>query len=90
MGAHAERSRELPLSLLQNSTFVVEDRNTAVRESGEVHANALELGELEAHAATLRGRRTIFNFTGHISIDAYVTAALLANNTFSNRQRPDS
>lgn len=87
MGAHTERSRELPLSLLRRSILVVEDRDTAVREAGEVHANALELGELEACDAVLRGQRTVFSSTGHVSVDAYVTAALLTRLELPGRQQ---
>lgn len=77
VGAHTERSRELPVGLLRSSTLVVEDRETAVQEAGSVHAGALELRHLQDHLGDLRCERTIFSSTGHVSVDASVTAALL-------------
>jgi ornithine cyclodeaminase/alanine dehydrogenase-like protein (mu-crystallin family) len=77
MGAHTEHSRELPIELLRSSTLVVEDRETAAREAGDVHANALELGHLEDCSRRLRQERTVFSSTGHISTDACLAAALI-------------
>jgi ornithine cyclodeaminase/alanine dehydrogenase-like protein (mu-crystallin family) len=77
MGAHTEHSRELPAGLLRSSTLVVEDRETAVREAGDAHAGALELRHLQDQRVRLRRTRTIFSSTGHISVDACVTAALI-------------
>ena len=77
MGAHTVSSRELAADLLRASVLVVEDRDTAVAEAGELHRAAVELDALESPgAAGFARRRTVFSSVGHASLDL-VTCAYL-------------
>jgi ornithine cyclodeaminase len=78
MGGHTVESREVPLELLRASTLIVEDLPTAIAEAGEVHANAITLGQLvQGDSGPLRAVRTIFSSTGHAFLDVITTAHLL-------------
>jgi ornithine cyclodeaminase/alanine dehydrogenase-like protein (mu-crystallin family) len=78
MGGHTVESREVPLELLRTSTLIVEDLAIAVAEAGEVHANAIPLGQLvRKERGPLRACRTIFSSTGHAFLDVITTVHLL-------------
>lgn len=83
MGAHTRHSRELPNGLLRRSLLIVEDRETAVREAGEVHANALELPEIKNIGKALREQPTVFSSTGHIWADACIAAEVVSRMGFT-------
>ena len=70
MGAHTSESREVARELLAGATLIVEDRETAVEQAGEVHETALELRELGAIApGRLQRALTVFSSTGHAFLD---------------------
>lgn len=78
MGGHALDSRELPNETLARSLLVVEDREIAVAEAGELHRAALDLSEmLAADARMLRARPTVFSSTGHALLDLLATHHVL-------------
>lgn len=79
MGAHTTESRELPDSLLEAATLVVEDIEIAVAEAGEIHRKAIDLEALETGGHTgLDTRPTVFSSTGHASLDLITCAHLVA------------
>lgn len=88
MGNHNTQSRELPLSVLQQSLLIVEDRATAVLEAGEVHRSAMTIEQLIKHdISNLQQQRTVFASTGHAFLDLVTVGYLLAAldiNTKSN------
>jgi ornithine cyclodeaminase/alanine dehydrogenase-like protein (mu-crystallin family) len=78
MGGHALDSRELPNQTLARSRLVVEDRQIAVAEAGELHRDALDLPDLlAADAGELRAQPTVFSSTGHALLDLIVTRHVL-------------
>ncbi len=78
MGAHTPLSRELSHDTLRASQLLVEDVDTAVREAGEVHRDALPLAQLHrANAAVLKAARTVFSSTGHAVLDLLTAAHLI-------------
>lgn len=79
MGGHTPVSREVPLSVLQSSTLLVEDRPTAIREAGVVHHAALELEDAVSKRTELARERTIFSSTGHAFYDLIVVDHILRN-----------
>lgn len=80
VGAHTDRSRELPEDLLRSSVLIVEDRPTAVAEAGPLHNAAFELDALDTpEAAGFGGRRTIFSSTGCAYLDLITCAYLVRN-----------
>ena len=80
MGGHDVDSRELPQELLHRARLVVEDVDTAVREAGSVHRDAIDLRRLLAiDAALLQATATVFSSTGHASLDLVVTHWLLTS-----------
>lgn len=78
MGAHERHSRELPADTLARSVLVVEDRELAVAEAGDVHRTALDLTDLvTAEAGEFHAAPTVFSSTGHALADLLVTAHAL-------------
>jgi ornithine cyclodeaminase/alanine dehydrogenase-like protein (mu-crystallin family) len=78
MGGHAQGSRELPNETLVRSRLIVEDRELAVAEAGELHREALDLAEmLAADPQELRARPTVFSSTGHALLDLLATRHIL-------------
>ncbi|GKQ30539.1 ornithine cyclodeaminase family protein [Pseudomonas syringae] len=80
MGAHTPYSRELPLTLLEKSTLIVEDRKTAIDEAGEVHMHALQPEEL-LNEDDLFNKRTIFSSTGYAFYDLLTAAYIIRQTT---------
>ncbi|QBS39407.1 ornithine cyclodeaminase family protein [Nocardia sp. CS682] len=79
MGAHTPRSREVSTEQLAGSVVIVEDRESAVAESGELHSAALELEDMLGAGADLRAQRTIFSSNGHSFLDLVATAHVLSS-----------
>ncbi|MEE9453252.1 MAG: hypothetical protein V3V13_02555 [Paracoccaceae bacterium] len=78
MGAHDSAGRELPNSLIRNSTTIVEDINTALEEAGPAHINALDLQKLiKDKTRDFTAEKTVFSSTGHAYLDAITAAYLL-------------
>ncbi|MFI0482969.1 ornithine cyclodeaminase family protein [Actinomadura sp. 9N215] len=78
MGAHTPDSRELTRELLESSLLVVESRDIAIAEAGEIHRSALDLAALlDADPAGLARRTTVFSSTGHASLDLITCAYLI-------------
>ena len=80
VGAHTRESREIAHSVLQKCVLIVEDKNTAIREAGQVHSNALALPEfILADKQLLRKQQTIFSSTGYAYLDLITIAYILRN-----------
>lgn len=78
MGAHTPDSREIPQALLARALVVVEDRQTAVNEAGEIHAGALEFAQLlSLPSADVKARLSVFSSTGHGYLDLLTVAFVL-------------
>lgn len=78
IGAHTPNGREVPLSLLSQALVVVEDRQTAITEAGDVHARALNFHQLLNHSpAAVKHRQSVFSSTGHGYLDLLTVAFLL-------------
>ncbi|MCF7792137.1 MAG: hypothetical protein K9M56_09090 [Victivallales bacterium] len=70
MGAHTPESREIAHEILEKSLLIVEDRETAIKEAGLLHKNAIEFEEmLTLDPDALFNQRTIFSSTGHAFLD---------------------
>lgn len=83
MGAHTSSSREVSYPLLKDSFLIVEDRETAMKEAGEVHENATDIFELmNTDRQVLAANRTLFSSTGHIMMDMIITGEILAQSGF--------
>ncbi|RON72687.1 hypothetical protein BK671_01335 [Pseudomonas fluorescens] len=76
MGAHTQEQREIPRHILEGSTLIVENRETACAEAGEWHRNAFEIPSL-LNADSLLENTTIFSSTGHAFYDLVTTSYLL-------------
>lgn len=77
MGAHTPQSRELPRSVLEQATLIVENRCTACAEAGDLHQSALEVSEL-VNGPTHFHDSTVFSSTGYAVFDLITTAYLLS------------
>lgn len=79
MGAHTPFSREVPQELLENSFLIVEDKETAIKETGKIHSNANDVFQVFSMSSNdLQTIRTLFSSTGHIMIDMIITAEILS------------
>lgn len=76
MGATTPESREVPITLLNKSLVIVEDRETAILEAGELHKNAIEITELDDSCSDVN---TIFSSTGHAFYDLITCYVILKN-----------
>jgi ornithine cyclodeaminase/alanine dehydrogenase-like protein (mu-crystallin family) len=79
VGNHTTESRELPVDVLLNDSFVVvEDMPTALREAGPSHRYGVTIEQVVRRAAIPRpSQRTIFASTGHAYLDLITVAYLL-------------
>ncbi|MEW5289967.1 hypothetical protein ABW286_12360 [Erwinia papayae] len=79
MGAHTPLAREVPQQWIKESFVVVEDRETAIKEAGSLHENAIDLFELaKKDQSSLMNRKTLFSSTGHIMMDMILTGEILS------------
>lgn len=78
VGNHTSESREIPLSILQQSILIVEDLNTAISEAGGAHRNAIDIEYLVKQDTTImQQQRTVFASTGHAFLDLVTVSYLL-------------
>ena len=69
-GNHTPSSREVPRELMEKSTLIVEDLDTAIKEAGSIHTKALTIHQAsEKYRERCRKSRTIFSSTGHALLD---------------------
>lgn len=81
MGAHTTESREVSHDLLKKSFVVVEELDTAIREAGPVHQDAVDIKELICNKdfKSIQNGISIFSSTGHALLDAITAGHILSN-----------
>ena len=80
LGSHTPNSREISHDILAAQTLIVEDRQTAEKEAGELHHRAFELEDIigdETLIDELKNKNTIFSSVGHGILDTIVVKYLL-------------
>jgi ornithine cyclodeaminase/alanine dehydrogenase-like protein (mu-crystallin family) len=79
IGAHTSNSREVSRHILENATILVEDKQTAIAEAGDIHQKALDLVALtDGSTVDLKAVPTVFSSTGHGSLDLITACNVLA------------
>lgn len=78
MGAHDINMSEVSAAIFKQCLVLVEDIETAVKEGGDIHADALDLEAMvRMPPPSLREVRTLFSSTGHGFLDLVTTAHIL-------------
>ena len=79
MGSHTVESRELDLREFSNPYLIVENKDTAINEAGDIHCTAIEIEEmLNANNKEMQSGLTIFSSVGDAYLDLLTVEHLIS------------